>query len=115
MISLDIGSRIKEARLAANMTQDELARKIGVSKNAISNYEHGVSTPKVELLCGIMKHLNVDANYLYGYTKNPAPMMLAPRERQIILEYRKMSAPEKKRFDMMLGLEPEELPQPKQA
>ena len=97
------------------MTQDELAKKIGVSKNAISNYENGVSTPKVELLCGIMKHLNVDANYLYGYTKNPAPMMLAPHERQIILEYRKLSQPEKKRFDMMLGLDPAPAAAPKQA
>ena len=62
-----------------------------------------------------MAALDVDANYLYGVTKNPSPMMLSPREKQIIIEYRKMSAPEKKRFDMMLGLTPEEEAQPKQA
>lgn len=112
---MDLGIRIKEARLAADMTQEELAKRIGVSKNAISNYENGVSTPKVELLCAIMKHLDIDANYLYGVTKSSAPVMLSPREKQIIIEYRKMSAPEKKRFDMMLGLTPEEEAQPKQA
>lgn len=112
---MNIGTRIKEARLALNMTQEELAKRIGVSKNAISNYENGVSTPKIELLCAIMKHLDVDANYLYGVTKNPAPVMLSPREKQIIIEYRKLSQVEKKRFDMMLGIEPEPASQPKQA
>jgi len=43
------------------------------------------------------------------------PFRVSDHERDIILEYRKMSAPEKKRFDMMLGLAPEEETQPKQA
>lgn len=33
--------RIRELRRDANMTQDELAKKIGVSTQAISNYELG--------------------------------------------------------------------------
>lgn len=33
--------RIRELRHDANMTQDELAKKIGVSTQAISNYELG--------------------------------------------------------------------------
>lgn len=112
---MTIGERIKEARLASNMTQDELAKKIGVSKNAISNYENGVSAPKVELLCAIMKHLEIDANYLYGVKPEEDVIRLSAHEREIIVEYRKLSSPEKKRFDMMLGLEPEPVPQPKNA
>lgn len=112
---MNIGKKIRDARLTLNMTQEELAKRIGVSKNAISNYENGVSTPKLELLCAIMKHLEVDANYLYGVTKSQDTMKLSPREKQIIIEYRKLSPVEKKRFDMMLGLEPETPAQPKQA
>lgn len=112
---MNIGKKIRDARLALNMTQEELAKRIGVSKNAISNYENGVSTPKLELLCAIMKHLEVDANYLYDVSRTPDPVKLSPREKQIIIEYRKLSQVEKKRFDMMLGLDPESVPQPKQA
>jgi transcriptional regulator with XRE-family HTH domain len=112
---MDMGTRIRDARIAKKLTQEELAKMIGVTKGSIAHYEKNVSTPKVELLYPLMDALDVDANYLYGVMKNPSPVMLSPREKQIIIEYRKMSVPEKKRFDMMLGLEPEELSEPKQA
>ena len=32
---MTIGSRIKELREAANLTQDELAKKVGVTKSAL--------------------------------------------------------------------------------
>ena len=85
---MDIGHRIKDARLALNMTQEELAKKIGVSKNAISNYENGVSTPKIELLCAIMKHLDVDANYLYDVPADGNLVRLSYRERCVVSAYR---------------------------
>lgn len=111
---MNIGVRIKEARLAANMTQEELAKRIGVSKNAISNYENGVSTPKLELLCAIMKHLEVDANYLYGVSNGENLMRLLPHEREVVIAYR--SHPELQAVvDRVLLLEPEAQPQPKQA
>lgn len=43
------------------------------------------------------------------------PFRVSDHERELIIEYRKLSAPERKRVDMMLGLEPESIPQPKQA
>ena len=111
---MDIGQKIKEARLALNMTQEELAKRIGASKNAISNYENGVSTPKLELLCAIMKHLEVDANYLYGVTTGENLMRLLPHEREVIVAYR--SHPELQAVvDRVLLLDPVERPQPKQA
>ena len=64
---MDIGKNIKKARLSKNFTQEELAKRIGVSKNAVSNYENGVSTPKLEILFAIMTVLEVDANYIYDW------------------------------------------------
>ena len=112
---MDMGTRIKDARIAKQLTQEELARLIGVTKGSIAHYEKNVSVPKVELLYPLMAALDVDANYLYGVTKNPAPVMLSLREKQIIVEYRKLSQIEKKRFDMMLGLDPESADIPKNA
>ena len=34
-----MGSRIKEARIQKGFTQEYLAKKIGVTKSAIANYE----------------------------------------------------------------------------
>lgn len=86
---MSMGTRIKQARLAKNMTQDELAKRIGVSKNAISNYENEVSTPKIELLFPLMASLDVDANYLYGVdAEQNKSMPLSQHEQRLIVAYR---------------------------
>lgn len=88
------------------MTQEELAKRIGASKNAISNYENGVSTPKLELLCAIMKHLDVDANYLYGVSKEENLVRLTPHERRVVFSYR--AHPEmQEAVDRLLQIEPD--------
>ena len=51
--------------LQAGFTQQDLAKKLGVTKNAISNYENGVSSPKWEILVEIFDILHVDPNFLY--------------------------------------------------
>lgn len=43
---MGIGKRIKELRNESNLTQEELAKKIGVTKGAIANYENETSHPK---------------------------------------------------------------------
>lgn len=40
-ISLDIGAKIRAARLAKGMTQEELGEILGVQKSAIAKYENG--------------------------------------------------------------------------
>lgn len=62
---MSVGSRIKQARKALSLTQEELASAIGVTKGAIANYENEVSVPKMDLLIKLMQTLEVDANYIY--------------------------------------------------
>ena len=38
---MDIGKKIKEARLAKGLTQEELGNLIGLQKSAIAKYENG--------------------------------------------------------------------------
>ena len=38
---MDIGQRIKEARLAKGLTQEQLGNLVGVQKSAIAKYENG--------------------------------------------------------------------------
>jgi len=39
----DIGKNIRDLRSKRNMTQDELAEKLFVTRQTVSNYETGVS------------------------------------------------------------------------
>ena len=42
-MQIDIGARIKSLRLSCSMTQEQLAQKLGVSAQAVSKWESGVS------------------------------------------------------------------------
>ena len=43
----DISLKLKQTRLAANLTQEALAEKVGVSRQTISNWENGRSYPDI--------------------------------------------------------------------
>lgn len=60
-----IGKRIKQARELRGMSRRELAELVGVTHNAISNYENDFSFPKPQVLCALFGALHVDANFLF--------------------------------------------------
>lgn len=63
----DIGKNIRTLRTEKNMTQDELAEKLFVTRQTVSNYETGRSRPDVEMLARIAEVLETDANtVIYG-------------------------------------------------
>ena len=63
----DIGKNIKDLRTRKNMTQDELAEKLFVTRQTVSNYETGKSRPDVEMLMKIAEVLDADIHQvLYG-------------------------------------------------
>ena len=63
----DIGKNIKELRMRQNMTQDELAEQLFVTRQTVSNYETGKSKPDVEMLVKISEVLRTDVQQLiYG-------------------------------------------------
>ena len=61
-----VGSRLKEARKAKGITQDELGEILGLSKAAISLYESERRNPKLETIIEMMYVLGVSADYLLG-------------------------------------------------
>lgn len=101
---MKIAERLKEARLRLGMTQEELAKKIGVTKGAIANYENGVSLPKVEFLYPLMDALCIDANFVYGVSSSDASIQVTAHERKVVVAYR--SHPEMQpAVDRLLGVE----------
>ena len=68
---MSFASRLKQAREQAGLTQQAFADKLGVTKNSISNYENGVSSPKWDILLKIFDVLHVDPNFLYQDNFSP--------------------------------------------
>lgn len=57
---MNIGEKIKQARKEKGLTQDELAQKIGISKNGLWNYENNKRYPNIEILTKIVDVLDID-------------------------------------------------------
>lgn len=62
----DIKDRIKQLRLANNLSQESVAKKLGVSKSAVSQWERGVKQPKNEMRQALCDLFNVNLDYLNG-------------------------------------------------
>ncbi len=63
---VDFGNRLKALRLRENMTQAQLAQKVGLTKSVISAYETGLRLPSYEVLIHISKIFKVSTDYLLG-------------------------------------------------
>ena len=62
-------NRIKELRLKTGLTQEQLAKKVGLSEQAISFYELGKRNPKIEKWQKIADYFGVSVPYLQGYAE----------------------------------------------
>lgn len=59
---MDIGAKMKQARQDAEVTQKELAEKLGVHQKDISRWENGERTPALETFAKICRILKVSAD-----------------------------------------------------
>lgn len=64
MDMIAIGSKIKEARERAHLTQEELAEIVDISPTHMSVIERGVKTPKLDTFVRIVKALNLSSDAL---------------------------------------------------
>lgn len=62
-----IGENIKKFRIESGLTQEELATKLGKSKNVISNWERGDNKPDADIIEEICLIFNIAPNQLYGW------------------------------------------------
>lgn len=115
---MSIGSRIKELRIKRNITQEELARQIGVTKGAIANYENEISSPKIDLMYKLFEALDCDANYLHqddmktsAYKETSTPEEFE----NIIKKYRALDDPGRSHVDTVLKWESDRMEQLKQT
>lgn len=93
-----LGIRIKSLREERNLTQEELAKMINVTKSTISYYENGKRVPTVSNLHDLARVFNVSFDYLMGNDQfevaedsevNHYGMYMAKEELEFIKEVRR--------------------------
>ena len=66
-----VSHMLKEARIRKNFTQSALAEQLGVTYQAVSNWERGESVPDISNLARLCNLLELDLYQLVGAEQNP--------------------------------------------
>ena len=61
-----LATRIYELRKETNLSQTELAKKIGASQKAVDFWEKGINEPKASYIIALSMFFGVTADYLLG-------------------------------------------------
>lgn len=63
------GERLREERIALNLTQEDMAKKLGITRQAYGNYETGKRDVDSQTLVNLVKILNVSSDYLLNLSE----------------------------------------------
>lgn len=65
-----LSKRLKDLRYDRQLKQSDVARAIGCTYQAVSNYESGKRAPGIPELIALANFYNVSIDYLVGRTDN---------------------------------------------
>jgi transcriptional regulator with XRE-family HTH domain len=88
-----IGKKIKHIRDNANLTQEELAKAINVSRASIANYESGNQSIYISDLYKIAAHLNME---IIDFLPHPKEVEARSHPERLLQEAKDLRVPEKK-------------------
>lgn len=61
-----LASRLKELRLSNNLTQEQIAQKLNITRNAYTLYETEKNTPTIETLKKLADIYKTSIDYIVG-------------------------------------------------
>ena len=88
---MSFGQRLRERREELGMTRGELAKILGVTQSAISNYESGLNAMREEVLLRLLKTLDVEPNYLYQDSFSGKGFLCSAEEERLVKRYRALT------------------------
>ena len=74
-----IGKFISVSRKNKDLTQEQLAEKLGVSINAVSKWERGLNLPDVSLMKTLCNILDITPNYIFNKALKSATNVMKER------------------------------------
>ena len=90
-----LGQRIYELRTARGWNQVQLAQKLNITKQTVSNWENENIQPSIEMLVRLSKLFSVSSDYLLGLNESAninvdgLPVDFIAHLTQIIDDYKK--------------------------
>ncbi len=97
-----IGLRIRKVRLSLNIKQKDLARKIGISQGALTNFELGRRKISLEWLVKISRVLETPVSYfLIDVEPQADAKTLGSKELRLVRSFQKLSADAKLQNDLL--------------
>ena len=85
---MEIGTKIKQLRFKAGLTQDQLATKLGISAQSVSKWETLITMPDISLLPMIAGELGVSIDELFDLTAEQKKEVDEIRSREYEFKYR---------------------------
>lgn len=64
-----IAERIKILRQNHNLTQTDVAKKLGITRSSVNAWEMGISVPSTQYIVELAQLFNVSSDYLLGISK----------------------------------------------
>lgn len=61
------GDRLKELRTSRGISQEDLGKRLGVTKQTVSNWEIENVTPALDMFQNIVSFFHTTPNYMLGY------------------------------------------------
>ena len=61
-----VAERISELREQQNMTQAELAKRLGITRSSVNAWEQGISVPSTQYIVELSALFGVSTDYLLG-------------------------------------------------
>ena len=80
--NMTIGKKIMSLRKEAGLTQEQLAEKLGISPQAVSKWENGISCPDISILPMLASLFHVTVDDLLGVERPAEPVQIEEREPQ---------------------------------
>lgn len=80
-----IAEKIKSLREARRITQSELARQLGITRNGVNSWEQGLSTPSPASIVELAKFFCVSTDYLLGVSSSQAVDATGLSQRDVAL------------------------------
>ena len=100
---------LKEGRLNKGLKQSDVAEKVGVKPNTLSNYENGVSEPDIDTFANLCEIYGLDFSYVlgeaYGLGVSGTDFDIKPSEIEHIKKYRDLDVHGREMVDFTLQKE----------
>jgi len=78
---MEIGDKLRSARLQLHLTQKDVANKIGLSHNSVSDWENNKTQPNVDYLGDLCNILAISPDELLGINSlNPQDELMELRQ-----------------------------------